>query len=105
MICVFQPNRVRKYLALLKDLSQSCESIYQPSILYYMRTVGATAPEVLCEYREFVEDLGRDASLRDSCQALLDLMDQRRCGIYRNTLQKSLKHIALNHMLIFSQTF
>ncbi len=69
---------MRKYLALLKDLVQTCESNYKTSILYYMRAIGAAAPEVLSEYRTFLEDLSTDVTLRDSCQALLDLLDQRR---------------------------
>ena len=74
-----------KYLAALKIVVDNCEtSMYMIGPLYNMKTIGSNYPEALMKYKDYFENLKKDAALKDYAVAALDVIAGRRYNTYFN---------------------
>jgi len=70
--------RQRQYLAEFANLChKTTVEMTKLSMVSCMRTVGMKSPAVLAEYRKMFEDLSHVASLHDTCQLAIDVIDGR----------------------------
>ena len=71
-----QEHAVR-YAQVLREILEKSNGPFAIGLLYNLRTIGASQPEVIAPHKTFFEGLLKDPALKEHAQGVLDLIAGR----------------------------
>ena len=66
-----------RYAKVLREILEKTSGPFATGLIYNLRSIGASRPDVLVPHRKFFEGLLKDASLKEHAQGVLDLIAGR----------------------------